>query len=98
LTHEKRTHCFVYPERAQAKKMKATTLELKSGHVSILSHPKEVAAFIIQALASVTLTTIGCNDIIPVHPLAQGLVMVEGLVGQLYPVIIISSLAGLTLK
>ncbi len=46
----------------------------------------------------VTLTTTGCNDIIPVHPLAQALVMVEGLVGQLHPVIIISRLTGLTLK
>lgn len=36
-------------QREQAKKIKATTLELKSGHVSILSHPKEVSDFIIGA-------------------------------------------------
>ncbi|MBD0254118.1 MAG: alpha/beta hydrolase [Cytophagales bacterium] len=36
-------------QRDQAKRIKATTLELNSGHVSILSHPKEVAAFIIAA-------------------------------------------------
>lgn len=36
-------------QRDQAKRIKATTLELNSGHVSILSHPKEVATFIIQA-------------------------------------------------
>ncbi|GAB3770019.1 alpha/beta hydrolase [Spirosoma horti] len=36
-------------QRDQAKRIKATTLELNSGHVSILSHPKEVATFIIEA-------------------------------------------------
>ncbi len=36
-------------ERAQAKRMKATTLELKASHVSIVSQPAKVAAFIIAA-------------------------------------------------
>lgn len=36
-------------QQDQAKRIKATTLELNSGHVSILSHPKEVAAFITEA-------------------------------------------------
>jgi pimeloyl-ACP methyl ester carboxylesterase len=36
-------------ERALAKKMNATTLELDSGHVVMLSHPEEVAAFIEEA-------------------------------------------------
>jgi pimeloyl-ACP methyl ester carboxylesterase len=36
-------------ERAEAKMIKATVLELRSAHVSMLSHPKEVAAFIIEA-------------------------------------------------
>lgn len=36
-------------QRDQAKRIKAATLELNSGHVSILSHPKEVAAFITEA-------------------------------------------------
>ncbi|WP_461054825.1 alpha/beta hydrolase [Spirosoma arcticum] len=36
-------------QRDQAKRIKATTLELNSGHVSILSHPKEVAMFITEA-------------------------------------------------
>ncbi len=46
----------------------------------------------------VTLTTIGYGDITPLHPLAQSLVMVEGLIGQLYPAILIARLIGLTLK
>jgi pimeloyl-ACP methyl ester carboxylesterase len=39
-------------ERAEAKMIKAKTLELKSAHVSMLSHPKEVAAFIMSAANS----------------------------------------------
>lgn len=41
-------------QRAQAKRIKATTLELNSGHVAILSHPKEVATFILEAAQKLT--------------------------------------------
>jgi pimeloyl-ACP methyl ester carboxylesterase len=36
-------------QRAQARMMKATTLEIKSGHVPMLSQPGKVTAFIVQA-------------------------------------------------
>lgn len=36
-------------ERFLAKRMNATTIELPSSHVSMISHPKEVAALIVQA-------------------------------------------------
>ena len=36
-------------ERKEAKMINATILELKSAHVSMLSHPKEVSEFIIKA-------------------------------------------------
>ncbi len=36
-------------QREQARRMKATTIELKSGHVPMLSHPSEVTAFILKA-------------------------------------------------
>jgi pimeloyl-ACP methyl ester carboxylesterase len=36
-------------ERFYAKRMKAKTIELKSSHVSLVSHPKEVAALILEA-------------------------------------------------
>ena len=36
-------------ERFLAKRMNATTIELPSSHVSMLSHPKEVTALIVQA-------------------------------------------------
>src|SRR5271165_164158 len=36
-------------ERFMAKRMGATTIELKSSHVSLISHPQEVADLILQA-------------------------------------------------
>ena len=36
-------------ERFLAKRMKATTIELKSSHVSLVSHPREIAALILAA-------------------------------------------------
>jgi len=39
-------------ERDMAKKIGAKTLELPSSHVSMLSHPKQVASFIAAAAAS----------------------------------------------
>ncbi len=46
----------------------------------------------------VTLTTIGFGDITPVHPLAKSLVMLEGLVGMLFPAIMITRLVGLEIE
>lgn len=45
----------------------------------------------------VTLTTVGYGDITPVHPAARALAMVEALVGQLYPAILIARLVSLQL-
>lgn len=36
-------------QRFMAKRMNATTIELASSHVSLLSHPKEIAALILEA-------------------------------------------------
>jgi pimeloyl-ACP methyl ester carboxylesterase len=36
-------------ERFMAKRMGATTIELKSSHVSLISHPQEIAGLILQA-------------------------------------------------
>lgn len=40
-------------ERFLADRMSATTIELPSGHLSIISHPDEIAALIIDAVTSV---------------------------------------------
>jgi hypothetical protein len=42
-----------------------------------------------------TLTTLGYGDILPVHPAARSLAMVEALLGQLYPAICIAGLVSL---
>jgi pimeloyl-ACP methyl ester carboxylesterase len=36
-------------ERYMAKRMGATTIEVKSSHVSLISHPQEIAGLILQA-------------------------------------------------
>jgi hypothetical protein len=45
----------------------------------------------------VTLTTLGFGDIVPVSPLARLLVIVEGVVGQLFPAILLARLVSLEL-
>jgi hypothetical protein len=46
----------------------------------------------------ITLTTIGYGDIVPAHPVARSLAMAEGLVGQLYPAILIARLVSMQLE
>lgn len=46
----------------------------------------------------VTLTTVGFGDISPVHPFVRSLVMIEALIGQLYPAILIARLVTLELE
>jgi hypothetical protein len=43
----------------------------------------------------VTLTTIGYGEIVPVHPIARMLVILEGVAGQLFPAILIARLVSL---
>ena len=46
----------------------------------------------------VTLTTVGFGDITAVHPIVRSLVMLEALIGQLYPAILIARLVTLQLE
>ena len=46
----------------------------------------------------VTLTTLGYGDIVPVHPMARMLVILEGVTGQLFPVILIARLVSLQVQ
>lgn len=46
----------------------------------------------------VTLTTMGYGDITPVHPAARSLAVVEALVGQLYPAILLARLVSLEVE
>lgn len=49
-------------------------------------------------LSFVSLTTIGFGDILPVYPLARSLVTLEGLVGQIYPAVLLARLVTLYKK
>jgi hypothetical protein len=44
-----------------------------------------------------TLTTLGYGEITPVHPIARSLAMLEALIGQLFPVILIARLVSMEL-
>jgi hypothetical protein len=46
----------------------------------------------------VTLTTVGYGDITAVHPLVRSLVMLEALIGQLYPAILLARLVSLEIE
>lgn len=46
----------------------------------------------------VALTTVGFGDITAVHPVARSLVMMEALIGQLYPAILIARLVTLEIE
>jgi hypothetical protein len=46
----------------------------------------------------VTLTTLGFGDMTPVHPVARSLVMVEALVGLLYPAILLARIVTLQME
>ena len=45
-----------------------------------------------------TLVTLGLGDILPISPLARSLVVLEALVGQLFPVILIARLVTLEIQ
>lgn len=46
----------------------------------------------------VTLATLGYGDIVPVHPAARGLALIESLFGVMYPVLVISWLVSLEVE
>ncbi len=46
----------------------------------------------------VTLTTLGYGDIVAVHPTVRMLVILEGVIGQLYPAILIARLVSLQVQ
>jgi voltage-gated potassium channel Kch len=59
-----------------------------AGLPSVTEHIRYMAD--LMYLSMTTLTTVGYGDITPVHPIARSLANMEGLVGQLYPAIILA--------
>jgi len=45
-----------------------------------------------------TLTTVGYGDITPIHPMVRALAMLEAVIGQLFPVILIARLVAMELQ
>lgn len=52
--------------------------------------------YILHYFSITTITTLGYGDIVPVHPFARTLATAEGLVGQLYPAILLARLVSLS--
>jgi len=61
----------------------------------LLDQPGANQADIFMYFSIVTLTTIGFGDVTAVHPMARSLVMLEGLIGTLYPAVLIARLVSL---
>lgn len=59
--------------------------------------PNEVDTHRYMYFSFVTLTTLGLGDIVPLSPLARLLVILESMIGQLFPVILIARLVSLEL-
>ena len=60
------------------------------------SGPERTEAFLYFSM--VALTTVGFGDITAIHPLARSLVMLEALIGQLYPAILLARLVSLEIE
>ncbi len=60
------------------------------------SGPERTEAFLYFSM--VALTTVGFGDITAIHPFARSLVMLEALIGQLYPAILIARLVTLEIE
>lgn len=58
--------------------------------------PERAEAFLYFSVVS--LTTVGFGDITAIHPVARSFVMLEALIGQLYPAILIARLVTLELE
>jgi hypothetical protein len=62
---------------------------------SALSQSRELQGQLFYYFSVTTLTTAGFGDITAVNPFARTLVMMEALIGQLYPAILIARLVSL---
>jgi hypothetical protein len=68
--------------------------QMQPGSLDLGALEPEAADRVVGYFSLVTLTTVGYGDVTPVTPLARRLAMLEGLIGQLYPAIIIGWMVG----
>jgi hypothetical protein len=71
---------------------------LNPGSFSIAAQRGEASLPQFGYFSFTTLATLGLGDILPISPLARSLVVLEALVGQLFPVILIARLASLEIQ
>jgi voltage-gated potassium channel Kch len=68
--------------------------QIRPGSLDLGKPGPETADQLVGYFSLVTLTTVGYGDVTPVTPLARRLAMLEGLIGQLYPAIVIGWMVG----
>ena len=71
---------------------------LQPGSFRVMSQTGEATLPQLAYFSFTTLTTLGLGDIIPLRALARSLVMLEALVGQLFPVILIARLVSMEIE
>jgi hypothetical protein len=71
---------------------------LQPGSFSIRAQNRSADLQQLGYLSFSTLTTLGLGDILPLSPLARSLVMLEALVGQLFPVVLIARLVTMEIE
>ena len=73
------------------------TLDANAFQETVAVNPTEVDSHRYMYFSFVTLTTLGLDDILPMSPMARLLVILESIVGQLFPVLLIARLVSLEL-
>ena len=68
------------------------TLDVNAFQETVTVNPTEVDHHRYTYFSFVTLTTLGLTDILPMSPLGRLLAILESIVGQLFPVILIARL------
>jgi hypothetical protein len=71
---------------------------LQPGSFGVPAHKGRAGLPQLAYFSFTTLTTLGIGDILPLSPLARSFVILEGLVGQLFPVILIARLVTLEIE
>jgi Ion channel len=68
---------------------------LQPGSFSVFGRKGTAALPQLAYFSFTTLTTLGLGEILPLSPLARSFVMLEALVGQLFPVVLIARLVAM---
>lgn len=73
----------------------------RMGELIVSGNPREIYEYAMARFtyfSFITLTTVGYGDVTPVHPVAKQFAVLEGLIGQLYPAILLARLVSLQIS